>query len=80
VIDLLPREFCLLEYLMQHSDQLLTRAVLLEEAWNYEFVPATNPVEVHMGRLHHKVDGPGEAPMIHNVRGAGLSFGPHPDV
>jgi two-component system OmpR family response regulator len=71
-IDLLPREFRLLEYMMQRSDQLLTRAMLLEEVWNYKFVPATNLVDVHMGRLRHKVDGPGETPMIHNVRGAGF--------
>jgi two-component system, OmpR family, response regulator len=72
VIDLLPREFRLLEYMMQRSDQLLTRAMLLEEVWNYKFVPATNLVDVHMGRLRHKVDGPNESPMIHNVRGAGF--------
>jgi two-component system OmpR family response regulator len=71
-IDLLPREFRLLEYMMRRSDQLLTRAMLLEEVWNYKFVPATNLVDVHMGRLRHKVDGPGEAVMIHNVRGAGF--------
>ena len=71
-IDLLPREFRLLEYMMRRSDQLLTRAMLLEEVWNYKFVPATNLVDVHMGRVRHKVDGPGEAPMIHNVRGAGF--------
>jgi two-component system OmpR family response regulator len=71
-IDLLPREFRLLEYMMQRSDQLLTRAMLLEEVWNYKFVPATNLVDVHMGRLRHKVDGPGETPMIHSVRGAGF--------
>jgi two-component system, OmpR family, response regulator len=72
VIDLLPREFRLLEYMMQRSDQLLTRAMLLEEVWNYKFVPATNLVDVHMGRLRHKVDGPDEPPMIHNVRGSGF--------
>src|SRR5437667_4775293 len=72
VIDLLPREFRLLEYMMQRSDQLLTRAMLLEEVWNYKFVPTTNLVDVHMGRLRHKVDGPGEVQMIHNVRGAGF--------
>jgi len=71
-IDLLPREFRLLEYMMRRSDQLLTRAMLLEEVWNYKFVPATNLVDVHMGRVRHKVDGPGEVPMIHNVRGAGF--------
>ena len=71
-IELLPREFRLLEYMMRRADQLLTRAMLLEEVWHYKFVPATNLVDVHMGRLRHKVDGPNEAPMIHNVRGAGF--------
>jgi two-component system OmpR family response regulator len=71
-IDLLPREFRLLEYMMRRSDQLLTRAMLLEEVWNYKFVPTTNLVDVHMGRVRHKVDWPGETPMIHNVRGAGF--------
>lgn len=72
-IDLLPREFRLLEYMMRRSDQLLTRGMLLEEVWNYKFVPATtNLVDVHMGRLRHKVDGPGEPQMIQNVRGSGF--------
>jgi two-component system, OmpR family, response regulator len=71
-IDLLPREFRLLEYMMRRKDQLLTRAMLFEEVWNYKFVPQTNLVDVHMGRLRHKVDKPDEAPMIHNVRGAGF--------
>jgi two-component system, OmpR family, response regulator len=71
-IDLLPREFRLLEYMMRRSDQLLTRAMLLEEVWNYKFVPDTNLVDVHMGRVRHKVDGPGEVQMIHNVRGSGF--------
>jgi len=72
-LDLLPREFRLLEYMMRRSDQLLTRAMLLEEVWNYKFVPATtNLIDVHMGRLRHKVDGPGEVPLIHNVRGSGF--------
>jgi two-component system OmpR family response regulator len=71
-IDLLPREFRLLEYMMRRKDQILTRAMLLEEVWHYKFVPQTNLVDVHMGRLRHKVDGPDEAPMIHNVRGMGF--------
>jgi two-component system, OmpR family, response regulator len=71
-IDLLPREFRLLEYMMRRSDQLLTRAMLLEEVWNYKFVPTTNLVDVHMGRVRHKVDWPAETAMIHNVRGAGF--------
>jgi two-component system OmpR family response regulator len=72
VIDLLPREFRLLEYMMRRKDQVLTRAMLLEEVWKYKFVPQTNLVDVHMGRLRHKVDEKNEPPMIHNVRGVGF--------
>jgi two-component system, OmpR family, response regulator len=72
VTDLLPREFRLLEYMMQQPDQLLTRAMLFEEVWNYKFLPATNLVDVHMGRVRHKIDGSDDAPMILNVRGAGF--------
>ena len=71
-IALLPREFRLLEYMMRRKDQILTRAMLLEEVWNYKFVPQTNLVDVHMGRLRRKVDEPSEPPMIHNVRGVGF--------
>jgi len=71
VIELLPREFRLLEYMMRRKDQVLTRAMLLEEVWKYKFVPQTNLLDVHMGRLRHKVDGPNESPMIQNVRGVG---------
>ena len=71
-IDLLPREFRLLEYMMQRKEQTLTRAMLLEEVWNYKFVPQTNLVDVHMGRLRRKVDEPHDPPMIHNVRGVGF--------
>jgi two-component system OmpR family response regulator len=72
MIDLLPREFRLLEYMMRRKGQMLTRAMLLEEVWNYKFVPQTNLVDVHMGRLRHKVDEPNELPMITNVRGVGF--------
>jgi DNA-binding winged helix-turn-helix (wHTH) protein len=71
-IDLRPREFRLLKYMMQRNDKLLTRATLLKEVWNYKFVPETNLVDVHMGRLRRKVDGPNEAPIIRNIRGAGF--------
>jgi two-component system, OmpR family, response regulator len=71
-IDLLPREFRLLKYMMQRSGQLVTRASLFKDVWNYNFVPESNVVDVHMGRLRRKVDGKGETPMIHNVRGAGF--------
>ena len=63
-IDLLPREFRLLEYMMRRKEQMLTRAMLLEEVWNYKFVPQTNLVDVHMGRLRRKVDEPTDPPMI----------------
>ena len=72
-IDLLPREFRLLEYMMRRRDQLLTRAMLFEEVWNYKFVPQSNLVDVHMGRLRRKVDLPEEQPMIQNIRGEGFS-------
>lgn len=71
-IELLPREFQLLAYMMRRKDQTLTRAMLLEEVWNYKFIPRTNLVDVHMGRLRHKVDLADEPPMIHNVRGTGF--------
>jgi DNA-binding response OmpR family regulator len=71
-IDLLPREFHLLNYMMQHSGQLLDRGTLLVEVWHYRFIPKTNLVDVHMGRVRHKVDRPNEMPMIHNIRGAGF--------
>jgi DNA-binding winged helix-turn-helix (wHTH) protein len=71
-IELKPREFQLLECMMRRRDQLLTRATLFKEVWHYKFVPETNLVDVYMGRLRRKVDGPNEAPMIRNVRGAGF--------
>ena len=72
VLDLLPREFRLLEYMMHHRNQLLTRAILLKEVWNYKILPTSNLVDVHMGHLRHKVDGPDEIQMIYNVRGVGF--------
>ena len=71
-LDILPREFQLLEYLMRHTAQVVTRAMLFEEVWHYRFDPRTNLVDVHMGRLRRKVDAAGEAPMIHSVRGTGF--------
>jgi two-component system OmpR family response regulator len=71
-LDLLPREFKLLEYMMRHERQVLTRAMLLERVWNYRFVPHTNLVDVHIGRLRRKLDGPGDTPMILSVRGVGF--------
>jgi DNA-binding response OmpR family regulator len=77
-IDLRPREFQLLKYMMQRSDELLTRAALLKDVWHYKFVPETNLVDVHMGRVRRKVDGSNEPPMIRNVRGVGFVLGVAP--
>ena len=71
-INLRPREFQLLKYMMQRSDAVLARATLFKEVWHYKFVPDTNLVDVHMGRLRRKVDGSNETPMIRNVRGVGF--------
>jgi DNA-binding winged helix-turn-helix (wHTH) protein len=71
-INLRPREFQLLKYMMQRNGQLLTRATLFREVWNYRFVPESNLVDVHMGRLRRKIDAADEAPMIRNVRGVGF--------
>jgi DNA-binding response OmpR family regulator len=72
LIDLRPREFQLLKYMMQRSDQVLTRADFIKDVWHYKFVPETNVVDVHMGRLRRKVDGSNEVPMIRNIRGEGF--------
>jgi hypothetical protein len=71
-IDLLPSEFRLLKYMMQRGGQLLTRANLFQDVWHYKFLPESNLVDVHMGRLRRKVNGPNETPLIRNVRGAGF--------
>jgi two-component system OmpR family response regulator len=71
-IDLLPREFKLLEYLMHRPAQVVTRDMLLEEVWNYRFPPQTNLVDVHIGKLRKKIDSPGESPLIYSVRGIGF--------
>ena len=77
-IDLRPREFQLLRYMMERRDKLLTRAKLLQEVWNYKFLPETNLVDVHMGRLRRKVDGPNEPAMISSVRGSGFVLSTNP--
>jgi two-component system OmpR family response regulator len=71
-INLLPREFRLLEYMMRHYGQLVTRAMLFRDVWNYNFVPQSNLVDVHMGRLRRKIDESAESPMIYSFRGQGF--------
>ena len=70
-LDLKPREFRLLEYLMRHADQVVTRTMLLEAVWDYHFDPQTNVIDVHVSRLRRKVDRDFGPPLIHTVRGAG---------
>ena len=70
-IDLQPREFKLLAYLMQHHDQVVTRMMLLENVWEYHFDPQTNIIDVHISRLRTKIDKPFEKPLLHTIRGAG---------
>lgn len=70
-IELQPREYKLLEYLMRHAGQVVTRTMLLEKVWDYHFDPQTNVIDVHVSRLRQKIDKDFETPLIHTVRGAG---------
>ncbi|MBT5332208.1 MAG: response regulator transcription factor [Porticoccaceae bacterium] len=70
-IDLQSREFKLLEYLVRHQGQVVTRTMLLENVWNYHFDPQTNVIDVHISRLRSKIDKEFDTPLIHTVRGAG---------
>ncbi|HEY8123968.1 MAG TPA: response regulator transcription factor [Methylocystis sp.] len=70
-VVLQPREFRLLEYLMKHAGQVVTRTMLLENVWDYHFDPQTNVIDVHISRLRSKIDKGRENPLLHTVRGAG---------
>nr|WP_295746238.1 response regulator transcription factor [uncultured Acidocella sp.] len=70
-IDLQPREFRLLEYLMRHAGQVVTRTMLLEGVWDYHFDPQTNVIDVHISRLRQKIDKPFPTALLHTVRNAG---------
>ena len=70
-IDLQPREFQLLEFMMRHAGQSVTRTMLLEKVWNYHFDPQTNVIDVHVSRLRAKLDKGFDRPMLTTVRGAG---------
>lgn len=70
-INLQPREFRLLEYLMRHSNQVVTRTMLLENVWDYNFDPQTNVIDVHISRLRRKIDKNFDTPMLNTVRRAG---------
>ena len=73
-LDLTPQEFKLLEYLVRHSGQVVTRAMLLDKIWGFHFDPKTNLVDAHMSRLRAKVDRPFGRELIHTVRGAGYTI------
>jgi two-component system, OmpR family, response regulator len=73
-IILQPREFRLLEYLMKHAGQVVTRTMLLENVWDYHFDPQTNVIDVHVSRLRSKIDRNFETPLLHTVRGAGYTI------
>ena len=70
-VPLQPREFRLLEYLMMHSGEVVTRTMLLEAVWDYHFDPGTNVIDVHISRLRRKIDDGEMQPLLHTVRGAG---------
>jgi len=76
-IVLQPREFRLLEYLMKHAGQVVTRTMLLEHVWDYHFDPQTNVIDVHVSRLRSKIDKGFALPLIHTVRGAGYMVRDH---
>ena len=73
-IDLQPREFRLLEYLMRHAGQVVTRTMLLENVWEYHFDPQTNVIDVHISRLRSKIDKDFERPLLKTIRGAGYTI------
>jgi len=75
LLDLQLREFRLLEYLMRHADQVVTRTMLLEGVWDYHFDPGTNVIDVHVSRLRRKLDDGYDRPLLHTVRGAGYRLG-----
>lgn len=77
-IELKPREFRILEYLLRHAGKVVTRTMLLENVWDYSFDPQTNVVDVHMSRLRQKIDGGGAKPLLQTVRGAGYRLREEP--
>ena len=76
-IELLPREFQVLEYLVRNAGQVVPRAMLLQHVWNLNFDPTTNIIDVHVGRVRRKVDNHRSYPLIHTVRGVGFCVRAH---
>lgn len=77
-IELKPREFRILEYLLRHAGQVVTRTMLLENVWDYSFDPQTNVIDVHMSRLRQKIDAGAAKPLLQTVRGAGYRLREEP--
>ncbi|WP_420547990.1 response regulator transcription factor [Curvivirga sp.] len=75
LIELKPREFQLLEYMMRHAGQVVTRTMILEHVWDYNFDPQTNVIDVHISRLRKKLNSDFEGELLHTVRGAGYRLG-----
>jgi two-component system OmpR family response regulator len=76
-VTLQPREFKLLEYLMRHANQVVTRTMLLEAVWDYNFDPQTNVVDVHISKLRQKIECESERPLVKTVRNAGYMLSEH---
>src|SRR6185312_4139209 len=79
-VQLQPREFKLLEYLMRHAGQVVTRTMLLENVWDYHFDPQTNVVDVHISKLRQKIDADAEQPLLKTVRNAGYMISADPEL
>jgi two-component system OmpR family response regulator len=77
-LDLLPREFKLLEHLLRHKDRVVTRTMMLEELWDYRFDPHTSLIDTHISRLRKKIDEGFETPLLHTVRGSGYRLSDRP--
>lgn len=77
-VDLLPREFKLLEYLLRHKDRVVTRTMLLEQVWDYRFDPHTSVIDTHISRLRKKIDEGFETPLLHTLRGTGYRLSAQP--
>ena len=73
-IQLQPREFRLLEFLLRHAGQVVTRTMLLENVWDYHFDPQTNVIDSHVSKLRRKIDSGFDTPLLHTVRGAGYKI------
>lgn len=78
MIDLLPREFKLLEYLLRNKNRVVTRTMLLEQVWDYRFDPHTSLIDTHISRLRKKIDDDFSSPLLHTIRGTGYRLSEKP--